>query len=115
MMKGQETWLEITDNIKIDQLLFLGPKEIMKIKNDCHNPFWRDVCKAAIRLHNLLVYETPGYIRKAPIWGNPLIKKDTCKALMKRGIREVGDLFNEDSNILLLNSSKTKRAERFHL
>ena len=42
VIEGQEAWLGITDNMKINQLLYLGPKEIINIKNNCHIPFWKD-------------------------------------------------------------------------
>ena len=103
MIKGHEPWLEIAENLKMDQLLYLGPKEIETIRTQCSNPFWQDVCRAAIKLHNNLEYTKIEEIRKAPLWGNILINCPTCHWLIKGGIREVGDLFDNNGEIFSRN------------
>ena len=102
MIKGHEPWLEIAESMKIDRLFFLGPKEIEKIRINCHNPFWQDVCRAAIKLHAGLNYIKIEDIRKIPLWGNVLINIPTCHWLIRSGFREVGDLFEENGEIIRL-------------
>ena len=65
-LRKNENWYTIAQKLKIEHLFIMGLKEILNIKNKCHNPFWRDVCRAAIKLHNLLNYNYAEEIRKAP-------------------------------------------------
>ena len=108
MIKGHEPWLEIAENLKMDQLLYLGPNEIENIRINCSNPFWKDVCRAAIKLHNELEYTKVEEIRKAPLWGNILINIPINHWLIKGGYREVGDLFDENGELITLNDLQRK-------
>ena len=92
-IKSKEPWHEIATKLHIDRLFFVGPKEIILIMSRCHNNFWKDVCKAALRVHSCINISTPLEIIKAPLWGNTFINIPTQYKWFKYGVVEVGDLF----------------------
>ena len=86
----------------------MGPTEIINTKNKCHNPFWKDVCRAAIKLHNLLSYNDAEEIRKAPLWTNTSINIPTCHSWSKKCLVEVGDLFDTEGEVRSKEEIQTK-------
>ena len=58
-IRSIEPWHEIATKLKIDRLFFVGPREISRIMVNCHNPFWKDVCRAAIKLYDCVTFSNP--------------------------------------------------------
>ena len=77
----------------------MGPKKIINIKDNCQNQFWKEVCRAAIKAHNIINYNTIDKIGKALLWGNIQINNPTCHSWKKAGFTEVRDLFNVDGEV----------------
>ena len=107
-LRKEEKWFTIAQKLNMENLFIMRPKEILNIKNRCHNPFWKDVCRAAIKLHNLLSYNDAEEIRKAPLWGNTRINIPTCHSWYKKGIVEEGDLFDTEGEVRTLEEIQEK-------
>ena len=59
-------------------------------------------------MHDLLIFETDKTIRKAPLLENPYINVETCPSLIKKGYREVGDLFNGVGSLFTLKEFQNR-------
>ena len=94
-IRSIEPWHEIATKLQIDRLFFVGPREISRIMVNCHNPFWKDVCRAAIKLYDCVTFSNPLDILKAPLWGNYFRNVPTQYSWFKYGVVEVGDIFRE--------------------
>ena len=112
VLTSNENWALIPKSHKIDKVGNYGTKFYKEILTLLKNPFWISMVRALESFHQLLSEKnTTELTMNSPIWFNPLINIEFVKKWDDKGLRCLGDVFEEDGCL----KSREKLSDDFNI